>query len=296
MPCYHPIPGWYAKRRNESGKRSIVFEFQEAYKDRQISVPCGRCIGCRLEKSRQWATRCMHEASLYERNCFVTLTYNDENLPVNGLVPEHFVLFMKRLRKRYGDGIRFFHCGEYGEKLGRPHHHTLLFNHDFDDKRVFHGGRSEHKLYESAELSRLWPYGFCSIGECNFESAGYVARYALKKVTGPEAELWYKGAHPEYLTMSRRPGIGRKWIDKYRSDVYPSDELVVNGAVTKPPRYYDEVVEKSYPSMLEKIKRRRRVRGGNDEDSTGKRLLVREVVKEAAVNFLKRDLEFYHGP
>lgn len=108
MPCYHPLSGWYSKTRNASGKRSIVFNLQEAYKDKPLQVPCGRCIGCRLEKARQWAVRCMHEASLYDKNCFVTLTYDEDYCP-ESLIPEHFVLFMKRLRKRYGAGIRFFH-------------------------------------------------------------------------------------------------------------------------------------------------------------------------------------------
>jgi len=148
----------------------------------------------------------MHEASLHERNCFITLTYDDAHLPVGGsLVPEHFVLFMKRLRFKYGDGIRFFHCGEYGERLGRPHHHCLLFNHDFSDKVVLRGS-GVSQLFSSVELDGLWPYGFSSIGTCTFQSAGYIARYTLKKVKGPGAVYHYKGRVPEYLTMSRRPG------------------------------------------------------------------------------------------
>lgn len=294
MPCYHPLSAWYSKERNASGKRSIVFGLNEAYKDMPIQLPCGRCIGCRLEKARQWAVRCMHEAKLYEENCFVTLTYDDEHLPKDGgLVPEHFVLFMKRLRKRYGPGIRFFHCGEYGEKTLRPHHHALLFNHNFADRRElrFHSGES--KLYSSSELDKLWPYGFASIGAVSFESAGYVARYSMKKVYGPGADDWYAGRKPEYLTMSRRPGIGSEFIKKFRKDIYPSDEMVVNGVVTKPPRYYDDLVAKLHGGkrMLARVKARRKVRGINDPNSTGSRLLVRETVKEAAVKFLSRGSE-----
>lgn len=291
MPCYHPLPGWLSVERGASGKRGVVFKAALGFKDRPVQVPCGRCIGCRLERARQWALRCVHEASCFERNCFVTLTYDDAHLPQGEtLVPEHFVLFMKRLRKAHGAGIRFFQCGEYGEKLGRPHHHALLFNHAFDDMRL-HSGSGDSRLYVSAELERLWPYGFSSIGEVSFESAGYVARYALKKVTGPEAAMWYGQKVPEYLTMSRRPGIGRFWLDKYRREVYPSDSVVINGHPCKPPRYYDDVVAKLSPDTLVRIKRRRLAKGINDPNSVGKRLLVREVVKEAAVKFLSRSME-----
>ncbi|AXH75123.1 MAG: replication initiator protein [Microviridae sp.] len=306
MPCYHPLPAWYSKERNASGKRAIVFKIAEAYTDRPLSLPCGRCIGCRLEYARQWAVRCMHEASLWDSNCFLTLTYSDAYLPQNGsLRPRDVVLFLKRLRKQYGAGIRFFQCGEYGEQLARPHHHMLLFNHRFGDAvrvrdSVGTNGTGD-ALYSSAELSRLWPWGFAGIGEVTFQSAGYVARYSLKKVRGPDADWHYSGRVPEYLTMSRRPGIGSTWIHRFAADVYPSDELIVNGKVTRPPRYYDnamtkfrpEAIVKSYldKQMLSRIKTRRRGRAYGDPDSTGKRLLVREAVKVSAVKFLSRKFE-----
>lgn len=289
MPCYHPLPGWYSRYRNESGKRGITFKASEGFKDRPVQLPCGKCIGCLLEKSRQWAMRCMHEAKLYERNCFITLTYDDANLPAGGsLVPEHYVLFMKKLRWKYGEGIRFFHCGEYGEKFGRPHHHALLFNHGFDDRESL-GQVNGRPLWRSDSLDKLWSYGFCSIGECTFESASYVARYTMKKYGKTDAD--YGGRVKEYLTMSRKPGIGRGWLDKFYGDVFPRDEVVVNGKLCKPPRYYDTVCEKRAPSVMERIKRKRRVAGKLDPDSTGRRLLEREVVKRDAISTLSRKLE-----
>ncbi|AXH77467.1 MAG: replication initiator protein [Microviridae sp.] len=298
MPCYHPLPAWYGKERNASGKRPLVFKIAEAFKDRPVSLPCGRCIGCRLEYARQWAVRCMHEASQHDSNRFVTLTYSDAYLDIyNSLNPRDMVLFLKRLRKAKGPGVRFFQCGEYGENLSRPHHHALLFNCSFPDERL-HSGSGEAKLYVSDELSKLWGFGFAVIGDVTFESAGYVARYTLKKIRGPDADRHYGGRVPEYLTMSRRPGIGSSWIHRFASDVYPSDELVVNGHITKPPRYYDDVVAKLRPGVLDRIKRRRRAAGYNDADlsnpdanGTGKRLLVREVVKESATSFLSRKFE-----
>lgn len=288
MPCYHPLAAWYSRERGASGKRGITFRLSEGFKDKPLALPCGRCIGCRLEKARQWALRCLHESKLWERNCFVTLTYDDKHVPEDGsLRPRDYVLFMKRLRKRYGEGVRFFHCGEYGESLGRPHHHAILFNVDFEDK-WFYKSVGGNTLWTSKVLDGLWQQGFCSVGQVSFESAGYVARYALKKVTGPAAESHYGGRVPEYLTMSRRPGIGKAFFEKYRSDFYPSDECVVRGVVTKPPRYYDKLLEESAPSVLSGVKAARVRAALDDPDSTGSRLIVREEVKTAAVRTFSR--------
>ncbi len=247
MACFAPLDGWRSRERTESGKRAIVFDARTAYRDLPVTLACGKCIGCRLERSRQWAVRCVHEASLWEKNVFATLTYKE--LPPGGsLRPRDFVLFMKRLRKEreclrcivpcdHGK-VRFFHCGEYGAG-GRPHHHVLLFNCSFDDGEVFKKAPSGEVIYRSKELERLWPHGFSSFGNVTFQSAGYVARYSLKKVSVSQLS----GREPEYLTMSRRKGIGAAWISKYHADVYPRDELVLSGGkVCRPPRFYDQVV------------------------------------------------------
>lgn len=289
MPCYHPLPAWYCREKNASGKRSITFSPGSGTHG-TLQVPCGTCIGCKLERARQWAMRCMHEASLWDDNVFVTLTYDDEHLPPGGsLVPEHYVLFMKKLRYYYGNGIRFFHCGEYGEKLGRPHHHALLFNLDFPDK-VLLPREGVNPLYRSPSLDSIWGHGFASIGAVSFESAGYIARYTLKKVVGPGASEHYANRVPEYLTMSRKPGIGRGWIDKFGAGVYRDDSCIVNGAECKPPRYYDNVAEVVRPSVMKKIRYRRARDAASSDDNSGKRLLVREAVKKAAVSTLTREL------
>ena len=124
MPCYHPLLAWRdsSKLNPKTGKSSLVFTAPANWRECEpLKIPCGQCVGCRLERSRVWAVRCVHEASLHERNCFITLTYNDENLPSDrSLKMKHYQDFMKRLRKRYGEGIRFFHCGEYGSLNQRP--------------------------------------------------------------------------------------------------------------------------------------------------------------------------------
>ncbi len=183
MACYSPMIGYRSKTVNQSGKRSIVFKMSEGLASTEKEVPCGGCIGCRLKDSRQWAIRCMHEASLHSKNCFITLTYED--VPVDGsLDKNHFAGFMKRLRERFprdlDDVIRVFHCGEYGEKFLRPHYHGLLFNFDFED-RIFWREKNGVPLYRSKILEEVWQggrrkqfegkRGFCTVGNLTMESA-----------------------------------------------------------------------------------------------------------------------------
>lgn len=302
MVCYHPIKGWKSKALSANGKRQIVFNPSQAYRDMPATIACGQCIGCRLERSRQWAIRCIHEASQYDNNCFITLTYNDLHLPRDlSLNLDHFQRFMKRLRFKYGANIRFFHCGEYGEKYGRPHYHACLFNFDFKDKTLWTINNG-HRLYVSEELNALWPYGFATIGEVTFESAAYVARYIMKKMTGPMAADHYSRLDettgeiyqlkPEYTTMSRRPGIGKVWFDKYKSDVYPHDYVVLKGKKMRPPRFYDTLFEREYPSDMDKLKASR-VREGkkNVDEQTPERLNTREEVKLLQIKNLKRNVD-----
>lgn len=334
MACYHPLQAWYSKDLNPSGKRSLVFDSRDAWeKDSPITISCGQCIGCRLDRSRQWATRCIHEASLYENNCFVTLTFNPDSLNSRSsggsLDVRDFQLFMKRLRKRFGEGIRFFHCGEYGEKcsncgenkmncssrgcgdwsptFGRPHYHALIFNFDFPDRALFSiNPRTGVRLYTSEIASELWPHGFVTIGDVTFDSAAYVARYIMKKVNGDLAGghyisdvNWDTGecysVKPEYITMSRRPGIGKAWFEKFKHDVYPKDFLHVRRGdklvKVKPPKYYDKLLEVDYPMEFDEVKENRL--GSIVEyahDLTYERLLVKEKVKKKSLERLVRDL------
>lgn len=299
MPCYHPLRGW----RNGSG--GISFSRSESI-GLEMRVPCGQCIGCRLERSRQWAVRCMHEASLYEDNCFVTLTYDDEHLPADGsLDKSHFQKFMKRLRKANPDErIRFFHCGEYGD-LGRPHYHACLFNKDFADK-VPWKMRNGFPTWLSEELASLWEFGFHELGSLTFESAAYVARYVTKKVTGRNAAEHYERVNPltgelyqlepEYTTMSRGGrgkglgGIGQPWFEKFKAEVYPADEVIVRGKRMKPPRRYDEYLRAELPEMAESIKRSRSLDRDRSEE-TPERLSVREVCARARLTQLPRRLD-----
>ena len=243
----------------------------------------------------------MHEASLHDQNCSITLTYSSEHVPYGGtLMLSDFQRFMKRLRKRFGNGIRFYHCGEYGENFGRPHYHAILFNHDFPDKRPWRFSNNE-LLYRSQVLEELWPFGFSSIGSVTFESAAYVARYILKKINGELADTHYTRINPdtgeyclvrpEYVTMSRRPGIASGWFDKFSSDVYPSDEVIVRGHSCRPPRFYDNRYELLDPDQLALIKNaRKKLAKNNACDNTPDRLCIKEELQSLRLSKLIRPL------
>lgn len=280
MPCYNPLLLLSAKATPFAGSFS------------HVKVPCGQCIGCRLERSRVWAMRCVHEASLHESNCFLTLTYDDAHLPVgNTLVKRHFQLFMKRLRKFAKCKISFFHCGEYGERSGRPHYHALIFGYDFPDK-VLRPSSGEDKLFRSESLDCLWGLGFCSIGAVSFESAAYCARYCLKKITGDTAAAHYGDRLAEYMTCSLKPAIGRNWYLKYSGEVSQNDSVVMRGREMRPPRYYDKVLEavsaEAYKALkLVRVRKAIKYRDNN----TPERLKVRSVVAAGKLSLLKRSVE-----
>lgn len=294
MACYKPLTAWYSKETNVSGKRSLVFSPKRALQpDDPLEIACGQCIGCRLERSRQWAIRCLHEAQTWEQNCFITLTFAptslEEREQPDSLDIRDFQNFMKRLRKKYGGGIRYFHCGEYGEHYGRPHYHACLFNFDFPDKLPWKEANG-NMLYISPSLQQIWPHGFSTIGDVTFESAAYVARYIMKKVTGDQAEGHYGDRKPEYTSMSRRPGIGSTWFDQFKSDVYPSDFIVLNGRKMRTPKYYDKLLDHIDPYELDYIKEQRLIKGAKwDDNNTPERLAVRERCQKLRLERLKRN-------
>lgn len=207
---------------------------------------------------------------------------------------------MKRLRKQHGPHIRFYHCGEYGEKTNRPHYHAILFNFDFSDK-VHYKTNNGHKYYISDNLSLLWPHGFSVVGDVTFESAAYVARYCMKKVTGKAADDHYERItdngeivriKSEYATMSRRPGIGHGWYKKFQTDVFPSDFVVHDGIKMKPPKYYDRQLEIQDEPLSNKLRAlRKQSAAKKSADNTPERLSVRHKVQLSQAKRLKRGME-----
>lgn len=278
-----------SKYLNDNGKRPLTFSLKDAINESTVRVPCGGCVGCRLEKSRQWAVRCMHEAQLYENNSFLTLTYAPENLPEHGsLVKEDLQKFWKRLRKRFGNNIRYYGCGEYGDQSFRPHYHACVFNWRPTDGQLFKT-TDFGRLYTSEILDQIWTHGHTLYGDVTFKSAAYVARYVMKKLTGDLAGERYQRIDPstgevidltpEFSVSSRRPGIGAKWLEIFNGDVYPFDEVIVNGHPTKPPSYYDRWLEDRYPEQWEVIKRHRQQQGKKHAaDNTPDRKRVKEII------------------
>lgn len=291
MPCYGPLIAYRPKAG--SGSNKLVFRKSDSETGVGIKIPCGKCVGCRLEHSRQWAVRCMHEKRLHNRSAFLTLTYSDDNLPSGKtLVKEDLQNFMKRLRSRwsydYGEkGIRFFACGEYGSHTARPHYHVLLLNTDFPDRRLIKTG-SEYNLYGSAILSELWPLGHHTIGDVTFQSAAYTARYCTKgKQNG---KVVNDGRIPEYIVMSRNPGLGHGYFDRFKDEILAHDTIIVNGVSAPLPRFYDGKIEKLtgtekiglYTAMeIRKLARRRKIKWSQRSDNSQRRLRIREVVQLA---------------
>lgn len=295
MPCYSPIDAW----RLVSG--TVVF-VERGDIHHALKLACGQCIGCRLERSRAWAVRCMHEAQMHEHSCFVTLTYDSDHLPShNSLSYADFQAFMRRLRKRLGK-CRFYMCGEYGERNWRPHFHACLFGVRFPDRVFLKSLPSGSRIYRSAILESLWSFGYSSIGDVTFESAAYIARYVCKKVTGDAARVHYARVDvetgevyaltPEFTRMSLKPGIGRLWFDKYLRDVFPHDRVIVRGKAVKPPKYYKQLLKLRDGFASDDIDFARVQRADKFvDDVTEARLADRERVARAGLTFKKRGLE-----
>lgn len=305
VSCTNPVPAY----RTEQGD---VVMLERGNIAATLSLGCGRCIGCRVERARQWTLRVMHEASLYKENgsAFVTLTYDESNVPGDcSLRYRDFQLFLKRLRRRLAPRkIRFYMCGEYGEQLGRPHFHAAIFNCDFSaDRYVWRDFGSGHVVYRSPLLEDAWRLGACSIGELTQESANYIARYVLKKVYGDLAAIHYQVVDPEtgevmwkvpeFTRMSNggrtgQGGIGYSWFQKWHRDVFPHDRVVVRGRPVKPPRYYDVLYRRLDALGHADIKEQRsdaaRLRW---RDNTPERLKDKEIVTRARLSFKKRKLK-----
>lgn len=256
-------------------------------------IPCGKCIGCRLEYSREWANRGYLESKLYKENYFITLTYNEKNLPTNyetetkdgkkyepkyekeidwtrgTLKPEHLTKFMHDLRQHIkreynATGIRFMACGEYGDKGERPHYHIILFNihlpvETFYNPRINDG----HIYYQNTIIESCWKYGISNISEASWNNIAYTARYITKKITGKQSEEIYaiKGQNKEFFRVSRMPGIGKPYYDKYKEKIYKNDEIIIKnqeGVIhCKPPKYFDALYQEENQKHWQEIKRKR---------------------------------------
>ncbi len=316
MPCYSPLEGY-------KDIRTGGLTFKKTGTAQSLTVSCGGCLGCRLDHALMWSLRIVHESTLYQDtngNAFVTLTYRDigecdidqrergHYIPANySLVPDHVTKFIKRLRRQHTQKIKYFYCGEYGDENQRPHYHLCLFNVSFPDKQLFKdvGGI---QTYSSPNLEKLWPYGFNTVQALCPETASYVSRYSLKKVTGKRAKEHYLRCDehgeaywltPEFIRMStgnqknKRQGIGADFYEKYKSDIWPSDEVPVpgKGIVKKVPRYYQNILQSEDPDTLDLVKDLREIFfQKHKHDYTPERLKDKYIVAQANLKRQKREL------
>lgn len=218
-----------------------------------VTVSCGQCLECQQRKSNEWSHRIMDEAYCHPNNCFITLTYNNEHLPSDGMLVRRDVqLFIKRLRKfLQPDKIRVFYCGEYGKKRSRPHYHVIVFGWKPNDL-FFWQQDKKAKLYRSPTLEKLWTFGFSSVGDLTLDSALYCAKYMQKQYNYAPNKGWVK----PFIGMSNRPGIGYYSISE---DMLFYDRIYHNGKSVPVPRYYLKVLDRCGYYLDSFMARRRRV-------------------------------------
>ena len=303
MPCYSPNLAFQHKTikqklRFVSRKHYRIEDGSDPYRSelyqsliknanwQPLALPCGKCVYCRLQNAKDKAIRAVHESTKSTNNCFITLTYNRDNLPDNESInTRDVVLFMKRLRKRFPlTQFKTFGCAEYGEQLNRPHYHICIFGFDFPDKTFWRyssndWSKEKWQVYRSATLEKLWPFGFSEIGSLTYESAAYVARYVTKKISGKDKDEHYGTKLPERLIVNSK-GIGLEWLKKYHHEVLQNDGVLHKGIIQKIPRYYQKKLEEFYPSEFELVKNKRKDKIKEiDKDATEQRLNVRERIQ-----------------
>lgn len=310
---------WFGSDHIDPVGEQIVTEF--------IDIPCGKCLGCRLDYSRQWADRCLMELEEHESAYFLTLTYDDDHLPFGEcydaddvLMPFTYVdeetgecgrlptlrkrdvqLFHKRLRERLGQKIRYFTAGEYGDNTGRPHYHSIEFGLEIPDLKVY-SIKDGYNLYESALLDEIWGLGKVIIGDCTWETCAYTARYVMKKWNGKLKE-WYDvhNVSPEFILMSRRPGLGRAYYEKHGKELFTFRSVPVsdkNGGrmVSSTNRYFDKLLLLDDASAHADLKKKRIeaakhtefLRDAQTSMKKLDRLLVEEEVLAVKTKALKR--------
>lgn len=277
MPCYHPIEAWdfSPDQFDLFSKKTILFhgplDPEESAKmirqGRRLLLPCRKCIGCRLAKSREWANRVVMEQLYHDESWFVTLTYDDEHLPPaypvdeatgeilsvhSTLVKKDFQDFMKRLRFHSCQKIRYFASGEYGSQSYRPHYHALIFGLHLDDLEVVSHNFCGTPYYTSSLIEKCWPFGIHIIGQVTWQSAAYVARYTMKKATHGFDKRYYDvaGIESEFQTMSRVPGLARQYYDDHPELFdyqYYNVSTPQGGRRMYPPEYFRKLFAESHP-------------------------------------------------
>lgn len=317
MACYHPLKAWQVGINPDTGKAVMKVTSFDVHHLEQVAngtwvscrspglsdtrvrsvldfveIPCGKCVGCRLEYSRQWANRCMLELEYHKSAYFCTFTYNNDFVPKSyyadpetgeamqslTLDKRDFQLFMKRLRKAVscersdqGDKIRFFAAGEYGDSTFRPHFHAIIFGLELNDL-VPYSYRNGHTYYYSQWLQDRWsikvrgvlsPLGNVLVAPVTWETCAYTARYVMKKLSGPESQFYSDfNISPPFTLMSRKPGIAHQWYVDH-PDCFDYEYINIStdkgGRKFRPPKYYQRLYEIDDPEGSAEMKATRRL-------------------------------------
>lgn len=337
MTCYHPLIRLeertkyvtasdghrYHKAIVVNPEKGELEKLTDTKKYRVQQIPCGKCIGCRLDYSREWANRGYLESLYHEENYFVTLTYDEDNINIldyvedeegftytndgewNGyLVPKDLQDFIKRLRKV--GKFRYMACGEYGSQTERPHYHMIIFGLHLP-KETFYNPKIINKniYYQNTIIESKWTAGISNICDANWNTTAYVARYITKKQNGVHSDQVYasKGQTKEFFRVSLKPGIGEQYYREHWKEIYKNDQILIKNnkgtSVCKPPKYFDELYKREHPEEYKELQRRRRKEGENanllkDQGTSllrQERLEVEERTKEQQGKQLRRTLE-----
>lgn len=273
MPCYHPIEmfdnTFYSRDPDEldvSFKPTYAVPRIMERQGRRLLLPCRHCVGCRLDKSREWANRILMEQQYHQESWFLTLTYDDEHLPpafpvdpATGeilsihatLVKSDLQKFFKRLRY-FGQKVSYYSCGEYGSQTYRPHYHCIIFGLHLTDLKPLKKNFSGSQYFTSEFISKCWPFGIHVLGSVTFQSSAYVARYTMKKATHGISKDYYDkaGIEPEFQTISSRPAIGRRFYDDHK-DMFKYDTFYIatpdGGIRATMPEYFRKLQRKDDP-------------------------------------------------
>lgn len=277
MACYRPVEAWdytpaqmdiFSKRvLSFSAPRSLADQDKMKRQGRLLQLPCRHCVGCRLSKSREWANRVVMEQLYHDESWFLTLTYDDEHLPISHasnpatgemisfhstLVKKHLQDFFKRLRFNSKQSIRYFAAGEYGTSTFRPHYHILVFGLHLDDLQVIRKNFAGDSYFTSDFIAKCWPFGFHILGKVTWQSAAYVARYTMKKASSGYDKRFYDvaGIESEFQVMSLKPALGRQYYDDH-PDLFDYDSFSVStpqgGRRMYPPEYFRKLFASKHP-------------------------------------------------
>lgn len=267
MVCTNPYP---LKRINPHWDGSDLLT-----KYTHVFVPCGKCLACRINRRREWTLRLQNEQVYSKSSFFVTLTYDDEHLPKddNGrpcVSKRDVQLFLARLRKKFGDGIRYFINSEYGPETFRPHYHAIFFNLPPDlplqSRPIVRFWRGKKSIaYLNEDLTKCWKNGDVEFSDVTKERCGYCAKYFVSRQDVP------KNSIPNFSLISK----GRYSVDgvggigyRYAKDIAPKVRYLGSTSCISPssghyvalPRYYrnniytEEERKQKFDNYLENYK------------------------------------------